>query len=153
MIIPGKKDEEIVCVVEQYCFIEEEIDDLEYEALSTSGVMPRFQQCSREKIQTQAERREAWKNANLHGLLGEQTEMGLHYDFLTNRENGIPLAKDDTLAMCTLVNFKFQLGENCEMRRPFVTILGQIGFTGIGCDAKYENAVCAFAGSALPYIL
>jgi hypothetical protein len=34
MIIPGKKDEEIVCVVEQYCFIEEEIDDLEYEALS-----------------------------------------------------------------------------------------------------------------------
>jgi len=119
----------------------------------TSGVMPRVQQCSREKIQTQAERREAWKNANLHGLLGEQTEMGLHYDFLTNRENGIPLAKDDTLAMCTLVNFKFQLGENCEMRRPFVTILGQIGFTGIGCDAKYENAVCAFAGSALPYIL
>jgi hypothetical protein len=111
------------------------------------------QHCAHERFKTQAERREAWKHALLHELPGDRTEMGQDYDMLTDRENELPLARDSALIMRIVVNLMCTLGSHCDLRRPFVTMLGQMGSTGTNCDVHFMDKVCVFVGSAVPYLL
>jgi hypothetical protein len=109
------------------------------------------QKCSQEKFKTPDERRQAWRNAILHELPGEQTDLGLCYQLLTDREVDIP--NDSAMTLRILVDFTSAVGNNFELRRPFVTMLGQMGSTGNSCEVEYQDVVCVFVGSAVPYLL
>ncbi|KAJ9157254.1 HET-domain-containing protein [Pleurostoma richardsiae] len=109
--------------------------------------------CAHEKLKTEAERREAWKLALLHETTASDSEMCRNYDMLTDREKELPLAKDTALIMSTVVTLKTTLGSNFEYRRPFITMLGVMGSTGTNCDVHFQDQVCVFVGSAVPYLL
>jgi hypothetical protein len=94
-----------------------------------------------------------WKHALLHELPGDRAETGQHHDMLTDRENELPLAGDSALIMRIVVDLQSILGSYCDFRRPFVTMLGQMGSTGTNCDVHFEDKVCVFVGSAVPYLL
>ena len=68
---------------------------------------------------------------------------------MTDREVDIP--NDSAMTLRTLVDFTSAVGNNFELRRPFVTMLGQMGSTGNSCKVEYQDVVCVFVGSAVPY--
>lgn len=111
------------------------------------------QKCAREIYKTKKKRREAWKCALLHELPGNETELGQHYDLLTDRSKPVPSASQSALAIRAVVDTTSQLGVNSNYRRPFITRSGHMGSTGTNCDVHLEDKVCVFLGSAVPYVL
>jgi hypothetical protein len=116
------------------------------------------QQEPEKKFKTPAQRRENWQNAVLHELSND-TELGIYYRMLTYRGAG----SDDDLGpwseadypkmLATLVDFKTRLGDNFQLRRPFVTMLGIMGSTGNNCVVQLHDVICLFVGSAVPFLL
>ncbi|KAI0884041.1 heterokaryon incompatibility protein-domain-containing protein [Annulohypoxylon maeteangense] len=111
------------------------------------------QHCAHQIFETQAERREAWKSAVLHELLGDETELGHHYDLMTDRENEIRTDKDYAFLMKIVTNFDSTLGLSCDYIRPFVTVSGLMGSTGTKSDLRSGDQVSILVGSGVPYIL
>ncbi|KAI1099338.1 heterokaryon incompatibility protein-domain-containing protein [Jackrogersella minutella] len=112
------------------------------------------QSCAHKLYETKHERRNAWRNALLHELPDETSELRRHYNQLTDREKELPLAKDSgAILMSIVTDLDATLGLYCDYRRPFVTMLGLMGSTGTNCDLRFGDLVCVCVGSGVPYIL
>ncbi|KAI1407649.1 heterokaryon incompatibility protein-domain-containing protein [Hypoxylon sp. FL1857] len=111
------------------------------------------QDCAHEIFSTLAERREAWKQALLHILPTDESELGRHYDLITNRENELTLAEDNPMFISVVAGLDSTLGRDCDSRRPFITTSGLMGSTGINCELHLGDRVCAFVGLGVPFIL
>ncbi|KAI0835879.1 heterokaryon incompatibility protein-domain-containing protein [Hypoxylon sp. FL0890] len=111
------------------------------------------QNCAHKIFETQAERREAWKQALLHILPTDKTELGHHYDLITSRTDELPSAEDSPMLISIVAGIDSTLGTHCDSRRPFVTTSGLMGSTGVNCDLHVGDRVCAFVGLGVPFIL
>jgi hypothetical protein len=124
------------------------------------------QECSRVRFKTPDERRAAWKQAILHELPLDPKKPSLHlsqessavqmqmshtYDLLTKTQGELPT--EEPLLMRMLSDITSHLGINGEYRRPFITMLGQMGSTGTNCDLRRQDVICLFDTCSVPCIL
>ncbi|OTA52434.1 HET-domain-containing protein [Hypoxylon sp. EC38] len=106
-----------------------------------------------EIFKTQVERREAWKQALLHILPTDKTELGQQYDQITDRKNELPSVEDSPVLISIVTGLDSTLGIHSDSRRPFVTTSGLMGSTGVNCDLRLGDRVCVFLGLGVPFIL
>ncbi|KAI1138380.1 heterokaryon incompatibility protein-domain-containing protein [Hypoxylon sp. FL0543] len=111
------------------------------------------QHCAHKLFETQAARRNAWKQALLHTLATSETELGQHYDLITSRTYELPKAEHSPMLISVVSDLHSTLGIHCDSRRPFITTSGLMGSTGVNCDLHVGDRVCAFVGLAVPFIL
>jgi hypothetical protein len=81
----------------------------------------------------------------------------MQYKMLIDRDLGreldLALAEDDLMTLPILMDFETWLGDNLQLRRPFITMLGIMGSTGNNCVMQFRNVICVFVGSAIPFLL
>ncbi|OTA86159.1 hypothetical protein M434DRAFT_157364 [Hypoxylon sp. CO27-5] len=96
---------------------------------------------------------EPWKQALLHILPTDKTELGQQYDQITDRKNELPSVEDSPILISIVTGLDSTLGIHCDSRRPFVTTSGLMGSTGVNCDLRLGDRVCVFLGLGVPFIL
>ncbi|KAN0105923.1 HET domain containing protein [Hyaloscypha variabilis] len=145
--------------IDQLKLVRERLIEWEDEMEKQQSAQEQFekQQEPQKKFKTPAERRENWQNAVLHELRGANTELGMYYKMLTDRgldhELDQVLAEDYPTTLATMVDFQTRLGDNFQLRTPFITLLGIMGSTGNNCVVQFQDVICVFVGCAVPFLL